>query len=59
MMEGGRAGGLAVEVEIIVRNFSYDAQGTLAKKVRPGADDAVSAKTAWDRTLEFLKKALA
>ena len=37
----------------------YDAQHTFMNEARPQMDDAVSAKAAWERTLEFLKKALA
>jgi carboxymethylenebutenolidase len=39
--------------------YRYDAQHAFMNEARPQVYDAVSAKTAWDRTLEFLKKALA
>lgn len=39
--------------------YRYDAQHAFMNDARPEVYDAVSTKTAWDRTLEFLKKALA
>ena len=39
--------------------YRYDAQHAFMNEARPQVYDAVSAKTAWERTLEFLKKALA
>jgi len=39
--------------------YRYDAQHAFMNEARPEVYDAVSAKTAWERTLEFLKKALA
>lgn len=39
--------------------YRYDAQHAFMNEARPEVYDAVSTKTAWDRTLEFLKKALA
>jgi carboxymethylenebutenolidase len=38
--------------------YRYDAQHAFMNEARPDVYDAVSAKTAWDRTLAFLKKAL-
>jgi carboxymethylenebutenolidase len=37
----------------------YDAQHAFMNEARPGVYDAASAKLAWDRTLNFLKNALA
>jgi carboxymethylenebutenolidase len=39
--------------------YRYDAQHAFMNEARPQVYDAESAKTAWARTLEFLKKALA
>jgi len=39
--------------------YRYDAQHAFMNEVRPEVYDAVSPKTAWERTSEFLKKALA
>ena len=39
--------------------YRYDAQHAFMNEARPEVYDAVSAKTAWERTLGFLKKALA
>jgi carboxymethylenebutenolidase len=39
--------------------YRYDAQHAFMNEARPQVYDAVSAKTAWERTLKFLKKALA
>ena len=39
--------------------YRYDAQHAFMNEARPQVYDAVSAKTAWERTLTFLKKALA
>jgi len=39
--------------------YRYDAQHAFMNEARPEVYDAASAKTAWERTLEFLKKALA
>jgi carboxymethylenebutenolidase len=39
--------------------YRYDAQHAFMNESRPQVYDGVSAKTAWERTLEFLKKALA
>ena len=39
--------------------YRYNAQHAFMNEARPQVYDAVAAKTAWDRTLEFLKKALA
>ena len=38
--------------------YRYDAQHAFMNEARPQVYDAVSAKTAWERTLQFLKKAL-
>jgi carboxymethylenebutenolidase len=39
--------------------YRYDAQHAFMNEARPQVQDAVSAKTAWEGTLEFVKKALA
>jgi carboxymethylenebutenolidase len=39
--------------------YRYDAQHAFMNETRPQVYDAVSAKTAWERTLQFLNKALA
>jgi carboxymethylenebutenolidase len=39
--------------------YRYDAQHAFMNEARPQVYDAVSAKAAWERTIEFLKKALA
>jgi carboxymethylenebutenolidase len=39
--------------------YRYDAQHAFMNEARPEVYDAVSAKTAWERTLDFLKKTLA
>ena len=39
--------------------YRYDAQHAFMNEARPEVHDPVSAKTAWERTLQFLKKALA
>jgi carboxymethylenebutenolidase len=39
--------------------YRYDAQHAFMNEARPEVYDALSAKTAWERTLTFLKKALA
>lgn len=39
--------------------YRYDAQHAFMNEARPGVYDAASAKLAWERTLKFLKKALA
>jgi carboxymethylenebutenolidase len=39
--------------------YRYDAQHGFMNETRPRVYDPVAAKTAWERTLEFLKKALA
>jgi len=39
--------------------YRYDAQHAFMNEARPQVYDAVCAKTAWERTLAFLKKALA
>src|SRR5260370_923316 len=39
--------------------YRYDAQHAFMNEARPGVYDATSAKLAWDRTLNFLKKTLA
>jgi carboxymethylenebutenolidase len=39
--------------------YRYDAQHAFMNEARPQVYDAVSAKTAWERTLVFLEKALA
>ena len=39
--------------------YRYDAQHAFMNELRPGVYDAASAKLAWDRTLAFLKIALA
>jgi len=39
--------------------YRYDAQHAFMNEARPQVYDAASAKTAWERTLTFLKKALA
>ena len=39
--------------------YRYDAQHAFMNEARPGVYDAASAKLAWDRTLNFLNKALA
>jgi carboxymethylenebutenolidase len=39
--------------------YRYDAQHAFMNEARPQVYDVVSAKTAWERTLGFLKKALA
>jgi carboxymethylenebutenolidase len=39
--------------------YRYDAQHAFMNEARPQVYDAASAKMAWDRTLAFLKKALA
>lgn len=39
--------------------YRYDAQHAFMNEARPQVYDPVSAKTAWERTLEFLKKAFA
>ena len=39
--------------------YRYDAQHAFMNEAHPEVYDAVSAKTAWERTLEVLKKALA
>jgi len=39
--------------------YRYDAQHAFMNEARPGVYDAPSAKLAWDRTLNFLKKTLA
>jgi len=39
--------------------YRYDAQHAFMNEARPKVYDAASAKLAWDRTLKFLKKALA
>jgi carboxymethylenebutenolidase len=39
--------------------YRYDAQHAFMNEVRPEVYDAASAKLGWDRTLTFLKKALA
>ena len=39
--------------------YRYDAQHAFMNEARPEVYDAVSAKTAWKRTFEFLNKALA
>jgi carboxymethylenebutenolidase len=36
--------------------YRYDAQHAFMNEARPQVHDAVSAKTAWERTFEFLKK---
>jgi len=38
--------------------YRYNAQHAFMNEARPEVYDAASAKTAWDRTLEFLKKSL-
>ena len=38
--------------------YRYDAQHAFMNEARPQVYDAGSAKTAWERTLEFLRKAL-
>ena len=38
--------------------YRYDAQHAFMNEARPEVYDAVSAKTAWERTLAFLKRAL-
>ena len=38
--------------------YRYEAQHAFMNEVRPEVHDAVSAKTAWERTLKFLKRAL-
>jgi carboxymethylenebutenolidase len=38
--------------------YRYDAQHAFMNEARPEVHDAASAKTAWERTLAFLKKAL-
>jgi carboxymethylenebutenolidase len=38
--------------------YRYDAKHAFMNEARPEVYDAASAKTAWDRTLAFLKKAL-
>ena len=54
------------EVEVALKQskspfefYRYDAQHAFMNEARPQVYDAVSAKAAWERTLEFLKKALA
>jgi len=39
--------------------YRYDAQHAFMNEARPEVYEAASAKLAWDRTLTFLKKALA
>lgn len=39
--------------------YRYDAKHAFMNETRPGVYDAASAELAWDRTLSFLKKALA
>ncbi len=39
--------------------YRYDAQHAFMNEARPQVYDAASAKLAWDRTLKFLKRALA
>lgn len=39
--------------------YRYDAQHAFMNEMRPQVHDAVSAKLAWERTLKFLKNALA
>ena len=39
--------------------YRYDAQHAFMNEARPEVYDAASAKLAWDRTLKFLKRALA
>ena len=39
--------------------YRYDAQHAFMNEARPGVYDPTSAKLAWDRTLNFLKKTLA
>jgi len=39
--------------------YRYDAQHAFMNELRPAVYDAASAKLAWDRTLKFLKSALA
>lgn len=39
--------------------YRYDAQHAFMNEARPEVYDAASAKLAWDRTLNFLRKALA
>jgi carboxymethylenebutenolidase len=39
--------------------YRYDAQHAFMNEARPQVYDAVSAKIAWERTVEFVKKAFA
>jgi carboxymethylenebutenolidase len=38
--------------------YRYDAHHAFMNEARPQVYDAVSARTAWERTLQFLKKPL-
>ena len=57
-----KANELEVELKKSKSNFEiyrYDAHHAFMNEARPEVYDAKSAKTAWDRTMTFLKKALA